>query len=97
MAMMVRTTGRAKTGRVKSSGWSGPFGAGAKFAILIVLGLSASACSVQQEVVRMPELTGLPIQPIPLPPPATVMTVSQKEAAIAQMQAAGKKNIQLAN
>ncbi|MHA1545928.1 MAG: hypothetical protein ACTSUY_05830 [Alphaproteobacteria bacterium] len=64
---------------------------------LVALALGAGACSAQQEVVRMPELTGLPAQPLPLPPPATVMTISQKNAAIAQMQAAAKKNSTLAN
>ncbi|MFV2092901.1 MAG: hypothetical protein ACC634_07445 [Hyphomicrobiales bacterium] len=67
------------------------------FAILGILGAGVAGCSTQQEIVRMPALTGLPIQPLALPEASLVLTSSQKDAAIADMQAAARKNDTLAN
>lgn len=67
------------------------------FTGLVILGAGVAGCSTQQEIVRMPELTGLPIQPLALPEASLVMTSSQKDAAIADMQAAARKNDTLAN
>jgi len=66
-------------------------------ALLVTLGAGIAGCSTQPEIVRMPRLTGLPIQPLPLPEPTAVMSNNQKDAAIADMQAAARKNASLTN